>query len=616
MELPIRKPDDKYLADGVYTAAIERLRTQTSAHDVRIGIVYAFDYRTHIMPFWYADSRMAPCSVRTLADVLHASGFEHLRIILQQWNRNFRPSQAVLDGRPLDVLLISSMQVHAEKSYELIREACTLGENRPLILVGGPKAIYEPADFFELGPEPGVGADCVVTGESFVLLDLLETIVAEQHGSGSMRSGFERCRFNGALDKTPGLVYLSPDSAPDQPIAVNTGIQRLLRDLDEVPMPDAGYRLLEPPHSGPGLKPHPLPAKKVAWRTPIASVVTTHGCKFNCSFCPIPAANQRTWRHKSPERISAEIKHIFENFGIRHFFSTDDNFFNDRQTVIDLMSGMAQTTSKGKPLGKQISFYTEATEFDVHANQDILPLCRKAGLQAIWFGIEDITAGLINKGQTPGKTTELFKTMHEVGVHPMVMMIHSDEQPLKSPAGDLAGLLNQADHLFDHGAVSYQCTYLGPAVGTRNIEPAAKDGVLFRKVAGEMVPEAYFDGNHVVASVNESPWERQVNILRAYGRFYNPLKTLRILFDRKAFKVPRLICQIVGQIGLLITIPHLWAWSRKLKNGPIEPYEGLERARIPMISLDTGREISWAIEKEPTPDLNLPIVRLPVLQKV
>ncbi len=611
MELPRRKQDDTYLADGAFTAAMERLRSKTSAHDIRIGIVYAFDDRTHIMPFWYADSRMAPCSVRTLADVLNASGFEHIRIILQQWNRNFQPSQAVLDGQPLDVLLVSSMQVHAERSYELIREACTLGDQRPLIIAGGPKAIYEPTDFFDIGSERGVGADCVVTGEAFVLLDLLETILAERQGAESMRSAYERARFNGALESTPGLVYLSADSPPDQPIAINTGMQRLLRDLDETPMPDAGYRLLEPPHKGVGLKPHPLPADKVAWRSPIASVVTTHGCKFNCSFCPIPAANQRTWRHKSPKRISAEIKHIVENFGIHHIFSTDDNFFNDRGTVVDLMSEMARTKANGKPLGKQIRFYTEATEFDVNANLDILPLCREAGMQAIWFGIEDITADLINKGQTPDKTIAVFKAMHKAGVHPMVMMIHSDNQPLRTPAGDLTGLLNQAEYLFDHGAVSYQCTYLGPAVGTRDIEPAAKDNILFRTVAGDNVPEAYFDGNHVVASKNERPWERQVNILRAYANFYNPLKTLRILFDRKPFKAARLACQFVGQMGLVITIPHLLGWSRKLKHGPIETYKGLERAKIPMICVESGEEISWAVEKVPTPDL--PNLRKPVL---
>jgi hypothetical protein len=36
---------------------------------------------------------------------------------------------------------------------------------------------------------------------------------------------------------------------------VNTGVQHLVRDLDEMPEPDAGFRLLEPPHRRIRLRP-------------------------------------------------------------------------------------------------------------------------------------------------------------------------------------------------------------------------------------------------------------------------------------------------------------------------------------------------------------------------
>jgi len=177
MELPRRRPSDVYLPDGAMLVEIETLRCLTSAHDLRIGIVGAFDFRTRMLPYWYADKRMAPCSVRTLGDVLAASGFRHVRIVLQQWTPHFRPSMARLAGKPLDILLVSAMQVHAEEAYDVIRDAHRSGKSRPLIVAGGPKAIYEPTDFLELGPRRGIGADCVVTGEAFVLLQLLRTIL-------------------------------------------------------------------------------------------------------------------------------------------------------------------------------------------------------------------------------------------------------------------------------------------------------------------------------------------------------------------------------------------------------------------------------------------------------
>ncbi len=608
MELPKRPRDDVYLPDGAFRAAIDDLASRSGAHDLRIAIVYAFDFRTRMLPYWYADKRMAPCSVRTLADVLSASGFKHVRVVLQQWTPNFRPSEAVLDGKPIDILMTSAMQVHGEPSYDLIRDAHRLGERRPLILSGGPKAIYEPCDYFNIGSGPGVGADCVVTGEAYVLLQLLHCILDHRQAGDSALHAFRKARAAGSLNQVPGLVYV-PDGAPlDRPYAVNTGVQRLLGDLDEMPMPDAGYRLLEPPHRKRTLAPKPCPPRRVGKLSLIASLIATHGCKFNCSFCPIPAANQRTWRHKSPARMAAEIKHIYENFGIREFFGTDDNFFNNRQTVIDLMTALANTTTNGAPLAERIRFYTEATQFDVHKNLDILPLCRRGGLRAIWFGIEDITAELINKGQNEGKTAELFARLLDIGIEPMAMMIHSDNQPLRSAPGDLSGLLNQAKYLFKKGAISYQCTYLGPAVGTRDFETSAKARVLYKSVAGQMVPQAYFDGNHVVASRNPRPWERQVNILRAYWCFYNPLNTLRVLasLGRGQTAGKRLLFQIIGQIGLLMTAPKLLTWARKLRRGPIVIWDGLQQAPVPMVSASTNQEMYWGIEYLPADSSRLP----------
>ena len=605
MELPRRAPGDAYLPDGKFRKRVSALGHLTHAHELAVGIVYAFDFRTRMLPFWYADKRMAPCSVRLLGDVLYEAGFTNLRIVLQQWSPNVLPSRMRLRERPLDMLLVSSMQVHAERAYALIRDAHRAGPTRPLILAGGPKAIYEPTDFFELGPEPGIGADCVVTGEAYVLLDLLETVLAHRRAGETPLDAFDNARLAGTLANVPGLVYLSPDASPEKPVAVNTGVQRLLRDLDELPMPDAGYRMLEPPHRRQTLSAQPCSATRVGRISTIASVIPTQGCRFNCSYCPIPAVNQRTWRHKSPQRLAAEIAHIHENFGISSFFGTDDNFFNDRQTVIDLMTELAGAVVHGRPLAQRIRFFTEATEFDVYKNRDLLPLCRAGGLSAVWFGLEDITAALINKGQTADKTAELFGLLRKQGIEPMVMMIHSDDQPLRSEPGDLAGLVNQARYVFDRGAVSYQCTYLGPAVGTRDFEPAARSGTIYERVGHQSIPQSCQDGNHVVASKHSRPWQQQLNIVRAYMAFYNPLNTLRVLADfrKDSLGRKRLMFQVIGQIGVLMTAPRLWSWARRLKRGPIEPYTGLCRARIPMIDAASGSETGWAIEHIPSLDV-------------
>ncbi len=605
MELPRRSRDDVYLPDGAFGQRVHALRQLTQAHELRIGIVNAFDFRTRMLPFWYADKRMAPCSVRLLGDVLHAAGFKHLRIVLQQWSPRVLPSRMRLDGRPLDILMVSAMQVHAEPAYELVRDAHRLGDDRPLILAGGAKAIYEPTDFLEIGPQPGIGADCVVTGEAFVLLDLLHAMLADRQQRVTARDAFDQARRAGKLTRVPGLVYLSPDAPAHAPTAVNTGVQRLLRDLDEYPLPDAGYRMLEPPHRRRSLAARPCAPQRVAQRSPIASVIATQGCRFNCPYCPIPAFNQRTWRHKSPERFAAEIKHIYENFGIPAFFGTDDNFFNNRDTVESLMGELGRTTTDGVPLGKRIKFFTEGTQADVYRNRDLLPMCRNAGLRGIWFGIEDLTGKLVKKGQSADRTGKLFALMQQLGIQPHVMMIHSDAQPLRSSAGDLSGLLNQARYVFAQGAVSYQCTYLGPAIGTRDLEPALTSGGVYERVGGSPVPNAFQDGNHVVASHHPRPWRQQLNLLWAYVSFYNPINTIRTVFGiRKDSVSPkRVMYQVIGQVGLLLTIPRMLAWAWRLRRGPIEPFNGLAPARIPMLDAASGNEINWATEHLPMRDV-------------
>jgi len=601
MELPRRARDDVYLPDGEFRKRVHALRQYTHAHELAIGIVYAFDFRTRMLPFWYVDKRMAPCSVRLLGDVLHEAGFGNLRIVLQQWSPNVLPSRMRLNGKPLDILLVSSMQVHAAPACALIRDAHRMGVARPLIVAGGPKAIYEPTDFFELGPEPGIGADCVVTGEAFVLLDLLCAILADRRPNQTARGAFEQTRLAGRLESIPGLVYLPPNAHANGPIAINTGVQRLLRDLDELPMPDAGYRVIEPPHRHRTLAKQPCAQERIGRLSRIASVIATQGCRFNCPYCPIPAANQRAWRHKSPQRFAAEIKHIYENFGIKYFFGTDDNFFNDRDTVVTLMRELGRTTTGGVPLGRRVRFYTEATQGDVFKNRDLLPICRKAGLRALWFGIEDLTGGLVKKGQSADRTEQLFTSMHRIGIQPHAMMIHSDTQPLRSGPSNLSGLLNQARYVFERGAVSYQCTYLGPAIGTRSLEPALTSRTIFQRVGGRPVPDAFHDGNHVVASRHPHPWQRQLNLLRAYVTFYNPINTVRALFGvgKDSVSPKRLVYQLFGQIGLLLTIPKMLAWAWRLERGPVEAYDGLVEARIPMIDAASGNEINWAIEHTP-----------------
>lgn len=601
MELPQRSRDDVFVPDGGYRRVVHDLRQARGVHDWSIVTVNAFDRRTRLMPFRWVDRRLVPCGVRSLSASLRECGFPRTRTVLQQWTPNFSPWAAVRAGHSIDLLLISSMGLHAEKAYELIRDAHRLGSDRPLILIGGPKAIYEPEDGFGLGQDiVGDGVDIACTGEEYVLLDLLRLLAEEACAGEKPLSVFRRVRACGQLDEVPGLVYRAPDHEFGRPVLLSTGPQRLVRDLDELPMPLDGMHGIEPAHRGRTLQSRTLTLDEVRKRTYLATLVSTHGCRFNCDFCPIPAYQQRTWRHKSPQRLTDEIAQLAEVMGYRAFFGTDDNFFNDRGSVEAILTAMSEGTVHGRPFREAVHFATEATEFDVFKNRDLLPLAHDAGLKTIFFGIEDLNAKLINKGQTTLKTQQLFEEMRRNEIAPYAMMIHHDDQPLWSRRPEQLGVINQAIQLFNMGAAGYHTTYITPSMGARNVETMFGEGNVIAEIGGQKLPEAFYDGNHVIASRHRHAWVRQVQLWLAYLAFYNPvhlgrtlLKDLRDRNNRRRFK-----WQIVGGSMILPSILKTLPFAISLASRNVKTHSATPSRCLPMLDAATREPVQWGIESE------------------
>src|SRR5580698_6383396 len=122
MELPRRTRGDELLRPGELLQIRQRLRVLSQKHDLVTVIACAFDHRTRMLPFIYADTRMVPAGVRAVGSALVDSGFSKTRIVLQQWNKNFRPSRMILDGRIPDLFMVSTMSMHSDRALELMRD--------------------------------------------------------------------------------------------------------------------------------------------------------------------------------------------------------------------------------------------------------------------------------------------------------------------------------------------------------------------------------------------------------------------------------------------------------------------------------------------------------------
>lgn len=648
MELPSRARGDVLLPAGEMVRIRERLRTLAGRHDLATVIACAFDHRTRILPFIYADLRMVPAGVRAIGSALVDSGFSKTRIVLQQWNRNFSPAEMQLDGRIPDIFMVSSMHLHSSECDRLIQEACQVdARHRPLIIAGGPRIIYEPWHVFSADPNgPVWAADVAVTGEEYVLLQLLETLLELKSPNESLRQAFLRARDAGALDGIPGIVY-AKSSRPEGPAEelIDTGIQRLVGDLDELPLPVLGYRLLEPPGNSRRLGATALTDRQVRKHCKVSSIVLTIGCKFRCSYCPIPAYNQRTHRVKSGERVADEMEQITRTYGINVFFGTDDNYFNSTDKTLDISGALARRAGRPDSPIRRIRWGTEATVHDTIRLREHLPLIRQGRLCAVWMGVEDLTATLVNKGQSESKTIESFQLLRDSGIMPIPMMMHCDSQPLLS-WGTNYGLINQLRTLRKAGALYTQVLMLTPSSGSKWYEETYTSGLAFDSLDGQPIEPYMVDGNYVVASKHKRPWVKQLNLLAGYTYFFNPLRMLvaavasksRIpLADEETWSAKRVGSltarqklfrraylksrahfmdagiQLFGMGGLALTYRRTLVWAWRLLRGQIEHADRSPASRLPMRS-PSGGAASHALPGTPTLQPPEPVL-LPIIER-
>jgi hypothetical protein len=352
-------------------------------------------------------------------------------------------------------------------------------------------------------------------------------------------------------------------------------------DLDELPDPVLGYSLLEAPSRGGTLGRQALSAQRVRKFSPISSLVLTFGCKFACPYCPIPAYNQRQHRIKSGGRIASEMGRLYQEYGIRHFFGTDDNFFNSKPRALDIVQTLARAEVDGQPLRRKARWYTEVTVHDTLQMKDHLELVHDAGCRALWLGVEDMTATFVKKGQSVDKTSEAFRSLRAAGICPMPMLMHHDKQPLVSRGTDY-GLLNQIRLLRKAGAVSLQVLMLTPSPGTKLFNSTYESGQVFESVGGRRVVPGMHDGNYVIASQHPHPWRKQVNLLVAYLYFYNPLWfVVALIRGRTRVNLKPAGMQIVGMLGLVPTIRRTLGWAWRLRWGKIKRYDKPPESPLP-----------------------------------
>jgi radical SAM superfamily enzyme YgiQ (UPF0313 family) len=177
-----------------------------------------------------------------------------------------------------------------------------------------------------------------------------------------------------------------------------------IKNLSRLPFPD--WEQMDPrsyqkaPHGG------------VVKNFPVAPIMTTRGCPYECLFCASPKLWQRTIRFRQPAEVIEEIKYLVQDFGVKEIHLEDDNFTLKRAHVEEF----CRLLLKAK---LNISWATPNGVRADKVDKGLLKLMKKAGCYLVAFGIESGSQEILDrvaKHTNLTVTKKAVEAAHQVGL--------------------------------------------------------------------------------------------------------------------------------------------------------------------------------------------------------
>ncbi|MCG8432274.1 MAG: B12-binding domain-containing radical SAM protein, partial [Candidatus Omnitrophica bacterium] len=155
-----------------------------------------------------------------------------------------------------------------------------------------------------------------------------------------------------------------------------------IENLDDLPFPD--WEAMDPrryrhaPHGG------------LIKQFPVAPVVSSRGCPYECTFCASPRIWERKIRFRSPENTVDEISYLVKQFGVREIHFEDDNLTMKKEYVLRLCRMLLERKLK-------VSWATPNGVRADTLDREMLRLMKRSGCYYLAFGIESANAGILKR---------------------------------------------------------------------------------------------------------------------------------------------------------------------------------------------------------------------------
>jgi len=248
-------------------------------------------------------------------------------------------------------------------------------DSKPYVFVGGHHASLSPEDFSESA------VDAVVVGEGEgTAVDLASAIETGQSVS----------HVSGLVINTPGGQIRTPP-------------RDLIANLDDLPRP---ARHLTRRWRG---------RYFLGFLKPTATIETSRGCPFRCSFCSVWHFYGGICRFKSAERVVSEIAEVEEP----HILFSDDNFLVNVKRAKKIARLIRER-------GINKTYSIQARTDTIARHPEVIADWKEIGLDGVFVGLEKLdTEGLekVAKNNTAENNEAALEVLRAHGVSVMASLI-------------------------------------------------------------------------------------------------------------------------------------------------------------------------------------------------
>ncbi|MCX8033119.1 MAG: B12-binding domain-containing radical SAM protein [Thermoleophilia bacterium] len=403
-----------------------------------------------------------PLGLEMIAGALHSEHEVRIvdllpRVSLERAVESFRPDACGIS---------CSFTVDVGESLEIAKTVKTLWP-RSFVFVGGHHASLSPGDF----AVPWV--DAVVLGE----------------GEATTPHLLHALACGESLETVPGLVVNTERGQ------LPTGLRPLISNLDDLPF--AARSLVSRWSRG----------YHLGLRGRLASIETSRGCPYRCTFCSVWRFHQGRVRFKSPERVVDEL----ESIEMKNIFITDDNFLASirrAERIADLLLER----------GVRKRYIFQARTDSVARHPETMAKLKEAGFVTVFLGLEKIDQGElqdIGKANTVETNEAALSVLKKVGMNTYGTLI-------VDPDYDERDFGRLRDYVRRHAIPNAWFTVLTPLPGT----------ALFEQLQEALITRDWelFDLAHAVLPTKLG----LEKFYREYARLYTTVYSPKVLLRRAA----------------------------------------------------------------------------------